>query len=148
MISKEIIFLLKNLLLLCCIIFGLFFLSESAVGQVTSISQLSDVKPGHWSFRALQSLVERYGCEQGYQDHAFRGDRAISRYELAGVLNACLDRANELIAASSADSYLDEESQEKLQEVPNLLNRELRHQQSRLEQLENKLKLLQQSGQF
>ena len=29
---------------------------------VTSVSQLSDVKPTDWAFTALQSLVERYGC--------------------------------------------------------------------------------------
>ena len=30
--------------------------------QVTSVSQLSDVRPTDWAFQALQSLVERYGC--------------------------------------------------------------------------------------
>lgn len=34
--------------------------------QVTSVSQLSDVKPTDWAFQALQSLVERYGCIAGY----------------------------------------------------------------------------------
>lgn len=32
------------------------------MAQVTSVSQLSDVKPTDWAFQALQSLVERYGC--------------------------------------------------------------------------------------
>jgi hypothetical protein len=35
---------------------------QSAMLQVTSVSQLSDVKPTDWAFQALQSLVERYGC--------------------------------------------------------------------------------------
>ena len=35
-------------------------------GQVTSVSQLSDVQPTDWAFQALQSLVERYGCIAGY----------------------------------------------------------------------------------
>ncbi|MEM9452195.1 MAG: iron uptake porin, partial [Cyanobacteria bacterium P01_E01_bin.6] len=67
--------------------------------QVTSISQLSDVQPTDWAFQALQSLVERYGCIAGYPDGSFRGNRAMSRYEFAAGLNACLDRINELIAA-------------------------------------------------
>jgi hypothetical protein len=71
--------------------------------QVTSISQLSDVKPTDWAFQALQSLVERYGCIVGYPDRTFRGNRAISRYEFAAGLNACMDRVNELIAAATAD---------------------------------------------
>jgi hypothetical protein len=71
--------------------------------QVTSVSQLSDVDPGNWAFGALQSLVERYGCIVGYPDRTFRGNRALSRYEFAAGLNACLDRVNELIAAGTAD---------------------------------------------
>lgn len=72
-------------------------------GQVTSVSQLSDVRPTDWAFQALQSLVERYGCIAGYPDRTYRGNRALTRFEFAAGLNACLDRVNELIAASTAD---------------------------------------------
>jgi hypothetical protein len=75
---------------------------ESRVGQVTSVSQLTDVKPTDWAFQALQSLVERYGCIAGYPDRTYRGNRALTRYEFAAGLNACLDRVNELISASTA----------------------------------------------
>ena len=70
---------------------------------VTSVSQLSDVKPTDWAFQALQSLVERYGCIAGYPDKTYRGNRAMTRYEFAAGLNACMDRVNDLIAASTAD---------------------------------------------
>ncbi|MEB3359054.1 MAG: iron uptake porin [Synechococcales bacterium] len=73
------------------------------MGQVTSVSQLSDVQPTDWAFQALQSLVERYGCIAGYPDGTYRGNRALTRYEFAAGLNACLDRVNELIAAGLAD---------------------------------------------
>jgi hypothetical protein len=75
--------------------------SEEALDQVTSVSQLSDVQPTDWAFQALQSLVERYGCIAGYPDQTFRGNRALSRYEFAAGVNACLDRINELIAAGT-----------------------------------------------
>lgn len=71
--------------------------------QVTSVSQLSDVRPTDWAFQALQSLVERYGCIVGYPDRTYRGNRALTRYEFAAGLNACMDRVNELIAAATAD---------------------------------------------
>lgn len=74
-----------------------------SMSQVTSVSQLSDVRPTDWAFQALQSLVERYGCIAGYPDRTYRGNRALTRYEFAAGLNACLDRVNELIAASTAD---------------------------------------------
>lgn len=74
--------------------------SEDAVGQVTSVSQLSDVRPTDWAFQALQSLVERYGCIAGYPDGTFRGNRAMTRYEFAAGLNACLDKVSQLIQGS------------------------------------------------
>ncbi|MCU0550069.1 MAG: iron uptake porin [Leptolyngbya sp. Prado105] len=77
--------------------------SANDAGQVTSVSQLSDVRPTDWAFQALQSLVERYGCIAGYPDRTYRGNRALTRYEFAAGLNACLDRVNELIAAATAD---------------------------------------------
>ena len=76
---------------------------SNSLPQVTSVSQLSDVEPTTWAFQALQSLVERYGCIAGYPDGTYRGNRALTRYEFAAGLNACLDRVNELIAAGLAD---------------------------------------------
>jgi hypothetical protein len=90
----------------------------SAASQVTSVSQLSDVKPTDWAFQALQSLVERYGCIVGYPDKTYRGNRATTRYEFAAGLNACMDRINELIAAGTADLVKKEDllTVQKLQE--------------------------------
>ena len=92
--------------------------SGASVGQVTSVSQLSDVRPTDWAFQALQSLVERYGCIAGYPDKTYRGNRALTRFEFAAGLNACLDRVNELIAASTADLVKKEDlaTLQKLQE--------------------------------
>jgi len=73
------------------------------MAQVTSVSQLSDVQPTDWAFSALQSLVERYGCIAGYPNATYRGNRAMTRYEFAAGLNACLDRINELMAAGTSD---------------------------------------------
>jgi hypothetical protein len=80
-----------------------------ATGPVTSISELSDVQPTDWAFQALQSLVERYGCIAGYPDRTFRGNRAMTRFEFAAGMNACLDRINELIAAGLADKVSKED---------------------------------------
>ncbi len=95
--------------------------NEGAVGmqgQVTSVSQLSDVRPTDWAFQALQSLVERYGCIVGYPDKTFRGNRALTRFEFAAGLNACLDRVSELITAATADLVKKEDlaTLQKLQE--------------------------------
>lgn len=75
----------------------------NSIGQVTSVSQFSDVRPTDWAYRALQSLVERYGCISGFPDNTFRGNRTLTRFEFAAALNQCLDRVNELIATATAD---------------------------------------------
>ena len=83
------------------------FVSKSqepnSMSQVTSVSQLSDVQPTDWAFQALQSLVERYGCIAGYPDGTFRGNRALTRYEFAAGLNACLDQITRLIGGATAN---------------------------------------------
>ncbi len=67
------------------------------LAQVTSVSELSDVQPGDWAYTALQRLVEEYGCLEGYPDRTYRGNRALTRYEFAAGLNACLDVVVQLI---------------------------------------------------
>merc|ERR1711939_614504 len=64
--------------------------------QVTSITQFSDVYPTDWAYQALANLIERYGCVAGYPNGTFAGNRAMTRYEAAALLNACLDRITEV----------------------------------------------------
>ncbi|MBM5825305.1 MAG: porin [Cyanobacteria bacterium M_surface_10_m2_119] len=64
--------------------------------QVTSISQFSDVRPTDWAYQALSNLVETYGCVAGYPNGTFKGGQAMTRYEAAALLNACLDRVTDL----------------------------------------------------
>jgi len=69
---------------------------KPGVDQVTSINQFSDVQPTEWAYQALSNLIERYGCVAGYPDGTFRGGRAMTRWEAAALLNACLDRITEV----------------------------------------------------
>ena len=69
---------------------------EAQMGQVTSVSQFSDVYPTDWAYQALANLVETYGCVAGYPDGTFKGNIALTRYEAAALLNACLDRVTEI----------------------------------------------------
>ncbi|MEO0011676.1 MAG: hypothetical protein RLZZ535_65 [Cyanobacteriota bacterium] len=59
--------------------------------QVTSVSQLSDVKKNDWAFQALQSLAERYGCIEGDTNGNYRGRSLLTRDEFAAALNSCLN---------------------------------------------------------
>ena len=75
-------------------------LPEDPFNQVTNVNQLRDVSPTDWTFEALRSLVDRYGCIVGFPDQTYRGHKALSRYEFAAGLNACLNQIERLIASS------------------------------------------------
>jgi hypothetical protein len=114
---------------------------SSNMAQVTSVSQLSDVKPTDWAFQALQSLVERYGCIVGYPDRTYRGNRALTRYEFAAGLNACMDRVNELIAAATSE-LAKKEDLETLKKLQEEFAAELATLRGRVDSLEGKVATL------
>ena len=64
--------------------------------QVTSVNQFSDVRPTDWAYQALSNLVEKYGCVAGYPNGTYKGGQAMTRYEAAALLNACLERVTEV----------------------------------------------------
>ena len=72
------------------------FSDAAAAEQVTNITQFSDVYPTGWAYQALSNLIERYGCVAGYPNGTYRGNRAMTRFEAAALLNACLDRVTEV----------------------------------------------------
>lgn len=109
-----------------------------ALEQVTSVTQFSDVQPTDWAYQALQSLVERYGCIVGYPDGTYRGQSALTRYEFAAGLNACLDRISELIASSTA-ALATQEDLATLQRLQEEFAAELASLRGRVDNLESRV---------
>ena len=110
---------------------------DDPMGQVTNVTQLSDVRPGDWAYEALRSLVERYGCIAGYPDGTFKGNRAMTRYEFAAGLNACLQQVERLIASSGRD-LATRQDLERLQRLVNEFRPELTALGSRVNALEGR----------
>ena len=121
-------------------------MEANPLDQVTNVSQLSDVEPSDWAYEALRSLVERYGCIAGYPDGTFRGNRALSRYEFAAGVNACLQQIEKLIAASSADAAT-EADLEILRRLVDEFGPELATLRTRVDNLEGRTAFL-ESHQF
>ncbi|MBD2742631.1 iron uptake porin [Coleofasciculus sp. FACHB-1120] len=114
---------------------------NNSQSQVTNVSQLSDVEPTDWAYEALRSLVERYGCIAGYPDGTYRGNRAMSRYEFAAGLNACLLQIEKLIAASTAD-FVTKEDLATLQRLIDEFGAELATLRTRVDNLEGRVTFL------
>ncbi|MEH1913752.1 iron uptake porin [Nostoc sp.] len=123
--------------------------SDNQMSQVTSVSQLENVQPSDWAFGALQSLVERYGCIAGYADGTYLGNRAISRYEFAAGLNACLEKINEAMPAAGyayANNKINTVNNEDLillQRLQGEFKEELQQLQQRVEVVESRTSKLQ-----
>jgi hypothetical protein len=111
----------------------------STQNQVTSVNQLRDVEPTAWAYEALRSLVERYGCIVGYPDRTFRGDRALSRWEFAAGLNACLNVMERLIQEGLA---VVREDIEKLKRLMQEFEAELAALGARVDNLEARVSFL------
>lgn len=112
--------------------------AQNLIGQVTSVTQLSDVQPDDWAFESLQFLVERYNCLEGYPDGTYRGQNAISRYEFAAGLSACLDQV-----ASSFSGQTTPEDLATLQRLQQEFASELASLQDRADVLEFQVSELQ-----
>ena len=61
----------------------------ASVDQATSVTHSSDVYPTDWAYQALAGFAETYGCVAGYPNGTFGGNRAMTRFEAAALLNAC-----------------------------------------------------------
>ena len=104
--------------------------------RVTSVSQLSDVQPTDWAFSALQNLVERYNCIAGYPDGTYRGNRALTRYEFAAGLNACMERIVELIGNVDTSRFVTKEDLATLNRLLEEFQAELATLRGRVDALE------------
>ena len=79
---------------------------NNQIEQVTNVKQLQDVSLTDWSYEALRSLSERYGCISGFPDGTYRGNQPITRNEFAAGLNSCFEQIERSInsGASVKDS--------------------------------------------
>ena len=114
---------------------------DNSQDQVTNVTQLSDVRPTDWAYEALRSLVERYGCIQGYPDRTFRGNRATTRFEFAAGLNACLNQIERLIAASG-EGFATRKDLETIQRLVKEFQAELTTLGARADKLEGRVSYL------
>src|SRR5919202_3830854 len=115
--------------------------NSASQDQVTNVSQLSDVRPTDWAYEALRSLVERYGCIAGYPDGTFRGNRAMTRYEFAAGVNACLQQIERLIA-NRGSGLASQEDLKTLQRLVEEFSTELATLKTRVDTLEGRTAFL------
>jgi len=70
-------------------------------GAEVSTSQFSDVVPGDWAYTALQNLSESTGCVDNAYTKNLKSGQALTRYEAAALVNACLEGG---VASANTDA--------------------------------------------
>jgi hypothetical protein len=114
------------------------------MAQVNNVFELRDVSPDAWAYAALRDLVNRYDCIKGYPDSTFRGDRALSRYEFAAALNACMQVIEQTLA-EIGDRFATQEDLESLRRLTQEFEAELATLSTQVDGLEERVQFLEDS---
>ena len=61
-------------------------LAQDMQSDHTTSEHLVDLSRSHWCYDCTVDVLDKYQVMQGFSDHTFRGDRPITRYELASAL--------------------------------------------------------------
>ena len=90
-----------------------------ALGASATATPFSDVPSNHWAYQAIQSLAAD-GLIDGYPDGKFKGDRPLTRYEMAVLVARVIAKLQANGAGYASKSDLD-----KLQKLIDALKDEL-----------------------
>ena len=66
-----------------------------------SPDQLNDIPQDHWAYKAVHELA-RVGIIDGYSDKSYQGDKPMTRYEMAQIVEKAMDNSNKANAKQKA----------------------------------------------
>lgn len=80
----------------------LFCMFSIASSSSIAANPFVDVPKNHWGYESIQKLSEAKIIE-GYDDHTFRGDRLMTRYEMAKIIAYALANSEQANAMQKAE---------------------------------------------
>jgi hypothetical protein len=83
--------------------FGGLFLLLGLISALPTVAQTSppDVPPTHWAYEAVRELADK-GLVTGYPDGKFLGNRTVTRYEMATIIQRILRHVEQLQQSTPA----------------------------------------------
>jgi len=99
---------------LMCILALMFVLS---IASSAFAGPFADVPAKHWSYDAINQLAKA-GIVDGYGDGTFKGDKTITRYEMAIIVAKSMERADK--ANTENKTLIEKLSKEYAQELATL----------------------------
>ncbi|MBW4677615.1 MAG: iron uptake porin [Desmonostoc geniculatum HA4340-LM1] len=111
--------------------------------EIVNVNQLQDVIPKDWAYEALRNLVEKYQCISADAEGNFNGNRAMSRYEFAAVLDNCLLKVTRSISSLN-NTFASQEDLATFQRLQEEFAKELQNINAKIDKLEQKTALIEQ----
>jgi hypothetical protein len=118
--------------------------SVLSMGRAASATPFSDVPANHWAYQYIQSLAAD-GLIDGYPDGKFKGDRPLTRYEMAVVVARVIAKLQENEKPYTGPTKQD---LDKLQKLIDALKDELDELGVRVTNLEDSLDALDKRTKF
>ena len=118
--------------------------SVLSMGRAASATPFSDVPANHWAYQYIQSLAAD-GLIDGYPDGKFKGDRPLTRYEMAVVVARVIAKLQENDKPYTGPTKQD---LDKLQKLIDALKDELDELGVRVTNLEDSLDALDKRTKF
>jgi hypothetical protein len=143
-VSKYLILLVKFLFPQMAIAFPVQESISQTFGEITFVHQISDISSSDWTFKALQSLDERYNCLPEFPAQNYSPQITINRHEFAAKFKVCLDQLEQKIMEKNNFSKEDLVVLKRLQED---FETELRSIGNRISNLESSIATL-ETNQF
>lgn len=88
-----------------------------------------DLERSHWAAEAIENLVDKYGVMSGYPDKKFRGQRTLTRFEMAAALYQVMKYVDQKAAEGpegpNMDLYATKEDLKQLAALQQEFKREL-----------------------
>jgi hypothetical protein len=114
--------------------------ASTTVAQApTGNNPFRDVPPNHWAYQAVQTLSSE-GLIKGYPNGTFRGNRPITRYEMAEVINRAVNTVEQKIAAGN---YVSRSDLDTLRRLVDEFGNELRSVQGQVATLNRRVDSMQ-----
>lgn len=102
----------------------------SSIACVASAASFSDIPPDHWAYKAVSDLAKA-GIVEGYDDSTFRGEKTLTRYQMAMIV------ANAMTKVDKADT----KQKALIEKLANEFSVELDKLDARLSKVEGKTRI-------
>jgi len=82
-------------------IIGMALICSLSTFGIVNAAEVSDVPSDHWAYPAVKSLVKD-GIIDGFSDETFKGDKPLTRYEMAQIVEKAMDNSQKANAKQKA----------------------------------------------